>query len=66
MKVCDPTDISISGNIWIKSPSRKGWQEIVHAFCGKENTIGFIKETGGSILFKRELSQSECMNIKIS
>lgn len=65
VNICDPTDISLSGNIWIKSPKRKGWQEIVHAFCGKENTIGFIKEAGGGILFKRELGQCECMNIKL-
>ncbi len=65
VNICDPTDTCVSGNIWIKRPNFKGWQEIVHAFCGKENTIGFIKEARGGILFKRELGQSDFMNIKL-
>lgn len=65
VQICDPTSVSISGNIWIKRPNFKGWQEIAHAFCGSENTIGFIKEAGGGILYKRDLNQSDFMNIKL-
>ncbi len=65
VQICDPTNVSISGNIWVKRPNFKGWQEIVHAFCGSENTIGFIKEAGGGILYKRELNQPDFMNIKL-
>lgn len=54
-----------SGNIWIKRPNNKGWSEILHAFCGKENTVGYIKEAGGRILFKRIVSQPDFMNIKL-
>lgn len=56
---------TVSGNIWIKRPNQKGWLEIVHAFFDKENTVGYIKEAGSDVLFKRELSQSDFMNIKL-
>lgn len=65
VNICEPTDTCLSGSIWITRPNIKGWQEIVHAFCGKEKTIGFIKEAGGGILFKRNPNQSDFMNIKL-
>lgn len=65
VNIADPTVTCLSGNIWIKRPVLLGWQEIVHSFCGKEYTVGFINEAGGDILFKRELGQSDFMNIKI-
>lgn len=54
-----------SGNIWIKRLDVKGWREIVHAFCGKETTIGDIKEADSKALYKQELNQFDCMNIKL-
>lgn len=65
VQICEPTSVSVSGDIWVKQSNFKGWQEIVHAFCGRENTIGFIKKAGGGILYKQELNQPDFMNIKL-
>lgn len=65
VQICTPTSVSVSGNIWVKRPDFKGWQEIIHAFCGRENTIGFIKEAEGEVLYKRELNQLDFISIKL-
>lgn len=65
VNICDPIDNSLRGSIWIRRPKINGWQEIVHVFYGNENTIGFIKQAGDCILFKRELNQVDFMNIRL-
>ncbi|MGL4519436.1 MAG: hypothetical protein ACRCUJ_07125 [Phocaeicola sp.] len=54
-----------SGSIWIKRPNKNGWRQIIHFYYGTENIVGYIKEAEDGILYKRELTQSEFMNINI-
>lgn len=53
------------GNIWIKRPDKNGWFPVVHAFAGKEYTIGYLKQGGGGLLYKQDLDQNDLMTIKL-
>ena len=54
-----------AGSIWIKRPNLQGWVRIVHAtLSGTEFLVGYIKQAGGGLLFKQDISQSSFMQIK--
>lgn len=53
------------GSIWVKRPNTSGWQEIIHSTTYRETTIGFVKQGGGAILYKEELTQTDFMTIKL-
>lgn len=53
------------GNIWIKHPNNNGWFPFVHAFSGKEHLIGYLKQGGGGLLYKKDLNQNDFMTIKL-
>lgn len=56
----------VSGtNIWIKRPNPNGWTPIVHALSGREIAVGFIKEAGGGLMFKQNLSLTDFMKIDL-
>ena len=48
-----------------KRPNSNGWTSIVHAISGKEIAVGFIKEAGGGLMFKQNLSLLEFMRINL-
>ena len=52
------------GSIWIKRPNSNGWFQIVHSVLGKELSVGYIKQGGGGLMYKQELSQNDFMIIK--
>lgn len=53
------------GSIWIKRPNSTGWFQIVHSVLGKELPVGYLKQGGGGLLYKQELSQNDFMIIKL-
>lgn len=53
------------GSIWVKRPNVYGWQEIIHSTAYREMTVGFVKQGGGAILYKEELTQTDFMTIKL-
>lgn len=52
-------------SIWIKRPNPNGWSPIVHAVSGREIAVGFIKEAGGGLMFKQNLSLSDFLRINL-
>ncbi len=54
-----------TGSIWIKRPNANGWMQAVHSTSGREINIGYIKEAGGGLLYKQELSQTDSLRIKL-
>lgn len=54
-----------TGSIWIKKPNSSGWMPVVHSTSYREINIGYIKEAGGGVLYKQELSQTDSMRIKL-
>lgn len=54
-----------TGNIWVKRPNTYGWQEIIHSTSYRDMTVGFVKQGGGAILYKEELTQTDFMTIKL-
>lgn len=65
VKVKGLEGISLSGSIWIKRPNQQGWVKVIHATSYKEITIGYMKQGGGGLIYKQELSQNSFMSIKI-
>ena len=56
---------SPSGSIWIKRPNLQGWSKIIHSTSsGKEISVGYIKQSGGGLIYKLELEQTSFMTIK--
>lgn len=54
-----------SGSIWIKRPNLQGWSKIIHSTpSSKEISIGYIKQGGGGLIYKLDLSQTSFMTIK--
>ena len=54
-----------TGSIWIKNTNAEGWQQIIHSTEGKELSVGFIKQVGWDLRYKRELSQNIFMTISL-
>ena len=54
-----------TGSIWIKKANEEGWQQIIHATDGKELSVGFIKQAGWELRYKRELNQNIFMSISL-
>lgn len=54
-----------TGNIWIKNTNVEGWQQIIHATHGKELSVGFIKQAGCELRYKRELNQNIFMTFSL-
>lgn len=51
--------------IWIRKPDKNGWREVSYATKKTETPIGYIKEAGTHLLYKRMLDQTDFMTIKI-
>lgn len=54
-----------TGSIWIKRPNTNGWQKIVHSTSNCEFSIGYIKESGGGLVYKQEYSKNDFIRVKI-
>lgn len=66
VKVRNLENLLPAGSIWIVRPNLQGWQEIVlfDAINGKR-TIGFVKQAGGGVLFKRDMNQTGFITIDV-
>lgn len=53
------------GSIWIKRPSGTPYNEIVHAYSGRESRIGYIRIKKDHIVFCESLDATEYKNIKM-
>ena len=53
------------GNLWIKQSRSEGWIEIIHFCNGTENSIGFLKEDGEQLIYKRILNHEKEFIIKL-
>lgn len=57
---------SLTGSIWIKKASLKGWNEIVHNYSGTDvRSIGFIRITSDEVIFKKSLSVTDNTKCKL-
>lgn len=55
-----------TGSVWIrKARNDNGWQEVVHSNSGREISVGYLKETNGTVLYKQRSEQTDYMTIKI-
>lgn len=54
-----------TGSIWIKKTNADGWQQIIHATYGRELSVGFIKQVGSELRYKRELNQNIFMTFSL-
>lgn len=54
-----------TGSIWIKKTNADGWQQIIHATYGRELSVGFIKQVGSELRYKRELDQNIFMTFSL-
>ena len=65
VKIKDLNGLTPTGSIWIKRPNQQGWSEIVHAVSSdQQRTVGYIKQAGGGLAFKENLTQPSFLRIK--
>ena len=58
-------NINAIGNIWMRSPAKFEWYQIIHVRYGKEYSIGYIKRgVSGVFMFKREFNQADFITIR--
>ena len=66
VKIKELNGIALTGSIWIKRPDSQGWSQIVHAVSADNKyTVGYIKQAVGGLMFKRDLTQTPSMTIKV-
>ena len=66
VKIKELNGIAITGSIWIKRPDSQGWSQIVHAVSADDKeTVGYIKQAGSRLMFKKDLKQTSSMTIKV-
>lgn len=54
-----------TGSVWVKRPNTNGWYKIIHSTDGKEILIGYVKEGGGGLVYKRDLSRNNFIKVRI-
>lgn len=66
VKIKELNGVAPTGSVWIKRPDSQGWSQIVHAVSAdNKETVGYIKQAGGGLIFKRDLTQTPFMTIKV-